>query len=130
MIRSIALGLLCAWFCTDARAMSIRTNRKQLARSPDGATLYEIRADGPEGGGSLTYRVQGKAPRSAIDFLVSSDFSPGGPSQPQTVSAEVCRQRVTALGTEIAKRKIPGVTVHPEACASADRDGVVTVATP
>jgi hypothetical protein len=110
--------------------MSIRTNRKPLARSADGARLYEIRADGPEGGGSLTYRVQGKAPRTAIDFLVSSDFSPGGDSQPQIVSAEVCRQRVTALGAEIAKRKIPGVTVHPEACASADRNGVVTVATP
>jgi|SRR3954451_20491964 hypothetical protein len=124
------LALLCAWGCTDARAMSIRTNRKQLARSPEGAALYEVRADGPEGGGSLTYRVQGKATRDAIDFLVSSDFSPGNGSQPQTVSAEVCRQRVTALGKEIARRKIPRVTVHPEACASADRDGVVTVPKP
>jgi hypothetical protein len=120
------------WACgfTDALAMSIETNRTKLARSPDGATLYEIRAHGPEGGGSLAYRVQGKAKKDTLDFLVSSDFSPGGTEQPQTVSADECRQRVTALGTEIAKRKIPGVTVHPDACASENRNGVVTVAQP
>jgi hypothetical protein len=126
----VAVAVLCACGLGDALALSIRTNRTQLARSPDGVTLYEVRADGPEGGGSLTYRVQGKGPRSAIAFLVSSDFSPGDGSQPQTVSAEACRQRVTALGAEIAKRKIPGVTVHPDACAAADRNGVVTVAKP
>jgi hypothetical protein len=65
-----------------------------------------------------------------IDFLVSSDFSPGGDDQPQTVSPEECRQRVTALGGQIAKRKRSGVAVHPEACASANRSGVVTVTPP
>jgi hypothetical protein len=71
--------------------------------------------------------VQDKKRRETTVFLVSSDFSPGGGAQPQIVSVEDCRQRVAALETEIAKRKIPGVTVHPDACAAKDRDGVVTV---
>jgi hypothetical protein len=126
----LLFAALCACGASDAFAMSIRTERHQLARSPDGATLYEIRAIGPEGGGSLTYRVQGKKRKDTIDFPVSSDFSPGGPEQPQIVSAAECRQRVTALGEEIAKRKIPGVSVHPDACASENRDGVVTATAP
>ena len=77
-----------------------------------------MRAIGPEGGGALTYRVQGKAARDRVDFVVSSDFSPGGDSQPQTVSPNTCRQRLTALGAELARRKIAGVTVHPEGCGA------------
>ena len=109
-----------------AFAMSIRESRKQLARSAAGATLYEVRAIGPEGGGALTYRVQGKAARDRVDFVVSSDFSPGGDSQPQTVSPDTCRQRLTALGAELARRKIAGVTIHPEGCGAKDRTGLVT----
>lgn len=108
-----------------ARAMSIRETKKQLARAASGATLYEVRADGPEGGGSLTYRVQGKAARDRVDFVVSSDFGHGGSEKPQTVSAEDCRQRLAALAAELAKRKITGVALHPEACATADREGTV-----
>jgi hypothetical protein len=106
-----------------AGAMSVRTTKKQLARAADGATLYEVRADGPEGGGSLTYRVQGKAARDHVDFVVSSDFGHGGSEKPQIVSAEECRQHLAALGAELAKRKIAGVALHPEACASAEREG-------
>ena len=109
-----------------AFAMSIRESRTKLARSADGATLYEVRADGPEGGGALTYRVQGKAARDRVDFVVSSDFSPGGDSQPQTVSPDTCRQRLTALGAQLARRKIAGVTIHPEGCSAKDRTGLVT----
>lgn len=127
---SLLAAVLSVCGFTDAVAMSIRTSQTKLARSPDGAALYAIRGIGPEGGGSLTYRVQGKKRRDTIDFLLSSDFSPGGDAQPQIVSAEECRQRVSALGTEIAKRKIPDVSVHPEACASKNRDGIVTVTTP
>lgn len=111
-----------------ARAMGIRETKKQLARAADGATLYEVRADGPEGGGSLTYRVQGKAARDRVDFVLSSDFSHGGSHKPQLVSADDCRQRVAALGAELAKRKIAGVALHPNACASPDREGAVVKA--
>jgi hypothetical protein len=113
-----------------ALAMHIRNNRRELARSPDGAVLYELRADGPEGGGSLTYRVEGKSRRDGVDFLVSSDFSPGDGSRPQTVSAKICEERLAALGAEVAKRKIPGVTLHPEGCRSKERSGLVVAPAP
>jgi hypothetical protein len=111
-----------------ARAMSIRETKSKLARSPDGATLYEVRAQGPEGGGALTYRVQGKAARDRVDFVLSSNFGIGNSHRPQIVSTETCRQRVAALGAELAKRKIAGVALHPEACQSADREGAVVKA--
>ena len=109
-----------------AVAMHVRMTRTPLAHSAEGATLYELREDGPEGGGSITYRVQGKLPSDTVDFLVSSNFSPGNGSRPQTVSSESCRQRLTALGAELARRKIAGVTAHPEGCGAKARTGLVT----
>jgi hypothetical protein len=111
-------------------AMSMRESKTPLTSSADGATLYEVQGEGPEGGGSLSYRVQGRSPRDTIDFLVSSDLSPGDGSRPQSVSTEVCRQRLAALTTELAKRKIAGVTVRPEGCRTVHRVGLVAVAKP
>jgi len=123
---SLAVATLIACGAPAVFAMGIRESKQQLARSANGAAaLYEIRGHGPEGGGALTYRVQGKTARGAVDFVVSSDYGPGDGSRPETVSPEVCRQRVESLAAEIAMRKILGVTVHPEACASKSRDGVV-----
>jgi hypothetical protein len=63
-----------------------------------------------------------------VEFLVSSDFSPGDGSQPQRVSVKECEQRVAALDAEVARRKIRGVAVHPEQCRAKDRDGLVVTA--
>ena len=120
----LAALLACA---SSARAMNIRSSQKQIARAADGTALVEVREDGPEGGGALTYRVQGKTPGDVVDFVVSSDFSPGDGSTPQTVSAETCRQRLAALDAELTKRKIPGVALHPEGCTSARRAGLAVV---
>jgi hypothetical protein len=120
-----------------AGAMSIRTERALLARGAAGAALYEIREFGPEGGGALSYRVELRAadrktnrPREQLDFKVSSDFSPGGTEQPQTVSAAVCAERLAGLGAAVAEHKIPGVTLHPERCKQENREGLVVVAQP
>ena len=120
----LAALLACA---SSARALSIRSTKAQIARAADGSKLIEVREDGPEGGGALTYRVQGKTPGDVVDFVVSSDFSPGDGSTPQTVSAETCRQRLAALDAELTKRKIPGVALHPEGCTSARRAGLAVV---
>jgi hypothetical protein len=133
--RTIAIARL-LWFlviasCASAAfAMSVQESKTPLARSADGATLYEVRGQGPEGGGSLLYRVQGQPPAKSVDFLVSSDLSPGDGSRPQSVSAEVCRQRLAALAIELAKRKLVGVTLHPEECRTNRRVGLVVVANP
>jgi len=113
-----------------AFAMGVQESKTPLARSADGATLYEVRGQGPEGGGSLAYRLQGPAPGRSADFVVSSDLSPGDGSRPQSVSADVCRQRLAALAVELAKRKIVGVTLHPEECRTNRRVGLVVVANP
>lgn len=112
-----------------AFAMSVRENRRLLAKSPDGArVLYEIAADGPEGGGSLTYRLEGRRKADRVDYLVSSDFSPGGASQPQLVTAEACARQVDALAAALAKQGFRGVATHPERCTLPSRQGLVTVA--
>jgi len=113
-----------------SRAMGIRYERRLLARSIDGGSaLYEVRGRGPEGGGSLIYRIEGKKGRKGLEFVVSSDFSPGGSSQPQQISVATCEERLDALSGELAKRGIRGVAVSPERCRNPDRDGLVTVAT-
>jgi hypothetical protein len=123
--RPLLVAALAACGPSAVLAMTVYVTRRPIARSSEGATLYEVRGSGPEGGGSLTYRVQGKAPGDAVEFVVSSDFSPGDGSQPQTVSREMCRERLAALAAELAKRRIPGVVVNPEECGSASRAGVV-----
>ena len=123
--RALLLPLLLAAGAHAAFAMSIRESKTQIARAPDGSTLFEVDRRGPEGGGSLGYRVQGKAPADRVDFLLSSDFSPGGSSRPQTVSPAACAQRLDALAAELAKRRFTGVTVHPEGCRATPRVGLV-----
>ena len=123
------VALLVAQGASDA--MGIRQERRLLARSTDGgSTLYEVRGWGPEGGGSLTYRVEGKRTRKAMEFLVSSDFSPGGSARPQQVPIATCEERLDALSAELAKRGIRGVAVSPARCRNPERDGLVTVAKP
>jgi len=122
--------LLLALSAGSAVAMGVRTSKRELVRGAAGAALVEVREDGPEGGGALHYRVEGKGGADAVDFLVSSNFSPGDGSRPQQVSAAVCEQRIAALGAELARRKIPGVTLHPGRCKTESRDGLVVVASP
>jgi hypothetical protein len=112
-----------------AWAMGVRTSKRELARAADGAALLEVRELGPEGGGALSYCVEGKASADVVTFLVSSNFSPGGSSRPQRVSAAVCEQRIAALGAELSRRKITGVTLRPARCKTEGRDGLVVVKT-
>jgi hypothetical protein len=126
--RPLLLALLIGCASPAALAMGIRESKRELARAPDGAVLYEVRGDGPEGGGSLTYRVQAKSARKGASLLVSSTLGPGDGSQPQAISPDVCRQRLDALGADLAKHKFRGVTLHPEACCSETRAGLVVVA--
>jgi hypothetical protein len=127
LFRFALVALVC-FTGPAASAMGVRKDSTLLARSDDGAALFEVREHGPEGGGALTYRVEGKRRSAAVEFLASSDFSPGNGSRPQRVSATECEQRVTALGAELARRNIAGVTVHPENCRAKHRDGLVVVA--
>jgi hypothetical protein len=128
LVLAVSAGLLGAPRISEA--MGVRQERRLLARSADGnSALYEVRGWGPEGGGSLTYRIEGKRSKKGLEFLVSSDFSPGGSTRPQLVPVATCEERLDALSAELAKRGIRGVAVSPARCRSPDRDGLVTVAT-
>jgi hypothetical protein len=109
-----------------ALAMNVRTERTPLAHAAGGATLFEVREIGPEGGGSLAYRIEGRAPRDASEFVVSSNFSPGNGTRPQRVSPDMCRERLAALEAELVRRRFAGVSVHPEGCGAKSRSGLVT----
>ncbi len=131
-VRSSVLAACAALLAAQGApdAMGVRQDRRLLARSADGSSaLYEVRGWGPEGGGSLTYRIEGKPRRKVVEFLVSSDFSPGGNTRPQLVPVDTCEERLNALRAELAKRAIRGVAVSLERCRTPDRDGLVTVAT-
>ena len=129
-VATLAVVTALASASGGAGAMEIRQERRLLARSAKGASaLYEVRGFGPEGGGSLTYRIEGKGRRKALEFLVSSDFSPGGSSHPQLVPVGTCEERLDALSAELVKHGFRGVAVSPERCRSPERDGLVTVAT-
>lgn len=109
----------------SAAAMSIRTETETLATSADGkSALQRLDSSGPEGGGSVTYRVTGSEPR---DFEISNDLSPGDGSRPQHISERVCRDRLAELMKLVAKRGIRGVSIDPKACASESREGAVAV---
>jgi hypothetical protein len=126
---AIALGAALA-ADLSASAMQVRYDRIELARSADGAsTLYEVRGRGPEGGGSLAYRVEGKDRAKRVDFLVSSTFSPGNGSKPQVVPTADCEKRLAALAAESTRRDILGVTAHPDRCRADNREHLVTIAT-
>jgi hypothetical protein len=109
-------------------AMSVTTESTIIARSADGnSTLAEVRAHGPEGGGSLAYRLR-SAGQPQLEMEVSSDFGDGGSHKPQRISAGTCRERLLDLGRALAQRGFVGVATHPERCSASSRTGLVTVA--
>jgi len=109
-------------------AMSIRTFSSVVAWSSDGdAFLVQSDAQGPEGGGSHAYYLITTKPAAITKALLSSDFSPGGSSHPQTVSARACREAATRLQTALGDR-FPGVTVRPGKCDGKERTAVVAIA--
>ena len=121
----IALVLAVVFASSTALAMHISSEETPLAKSDDGATtLIQIDSYGPEGGGSLVYKL--KSASGEESFIISSTFSPGDGSRPQTISEKACVEALTKLGAKTANWKAH-VVVHPEACGSKGRSAPVTV---
>jgi hypothetical protein len=112
-----------------AAAMGIRSERTVLARGQDGSRLVEVRSFGPEGGGALAYRFEGgkRRPRDPVEYVLSSDFSPGDGSQPQTISPTECQRRLEGILEQLVERRYAGAAVHQERCLGQRRDGLVTI---
>ncbi|MBS2030479.1 MAG: hypothetical protein JST54_21430 [Deltaproteobacteria bacterium] len=120
-----ALVLTVVFASSTSLAMSIHSEETPIAKSDDGATtLIQVDSYGPEGGGSLVYKL--KSARGEESFVISSNFSPGDGSRPQAISEKACVEALTQLGAKTASWKAH-VVVHPEACGAKGRSAPVTV---
>jgi hypothetical protein len=107
--------------------MSIQHASSVVAWSSDGdAFLVQADAHGPEGGGSLAYYLITTKPAALTKALLSSDFSPGDGSRPQTISAGACREAAKGLQSALGAR-FPGVTVRSDKCDGKQRSSVVAI---
>ena len=133
-----ALLVVCTTLVTlPAWALSIREHRTPIAQSKNGKwSLVRIDAAGPEGGGSLSYRIEPTTSEredqkdSARTYVVSSTFSPGNGSTPQTISVAGCQKAANDLAAHLVKAGFVGVTVAPEECEENHRNRVVLVDKP
>jgi len=83
LFRFALVALVC-FTGPAASAMGVRKDSTLLARSDDGAALFEVREHGPEGGGALTYRAAG--PSGSRRRSANSGSPPSAPSSPAATS--------------------------------------------
>jgi hypothetical protein len=128
MRRTILTLIAVLFFPPVTRAMSVHTSLQLLAWSADGrSALLEERNHGPEGGGSLDYVIVSASPPAYAHFTVSSNFSPGNGSRPQTISATDCAKRVSELAALLEQKEFAGVSVQATRCQAKSRSELVTV---
>jgi len=119
-----ALLLLC--LPVPARALSMRVYHTPLIASRNGqAALFLVSTLGPEGGGSIEFVVV--SPKQRDRFVVSSNFSPGGISRPQTIDSTKCRSAVARLQSALRQAGIVDFSSHPDRCHGRAREHVIYV---
>lgn len=74
-----------------------------LWNSSSNASLVRVNESGPEGGGAIRYLLIDFAQSKVRNFLVSSDFSPGGSETPQHVTSGECQKVVNELFQALKK---------------------------
>jgi hypothetical protein len=101
LYRLLFLSLL---FSAPAFGMCVSTSYEPVAWSKDGqAVLIHETARGPEGGGSSSYLLIDFRKEKSHTFAVSSNFSPGDATEPETISEQACRDAL-AKGNEHLER--------------------------
>ena len=126
MKRLAVAALLCLVLGSPAHAMSMRLVHTPLAASRNGqAALFLISTLGPEGGGSIEFLLV--TPKQQAHFIVSSNFSPGGASRPQTIEESKCRTAVSRLQGALRQAGIVDFAAHPDKCHGHAREQVIHV---
>jgi hypothetical protein len=121
-----AVGCLLLFLVPRAHAMSNRVYHTPLVASRDSqSALFLVGTMGPEGGGSIEFLLV--TPKQRERFVVSSNFSPGGPSRPQTIKPAQCRLAVARLQAASRKAGIVDFSSHPERCQGRARERVIYV---
>jgi len=110
------------------RALHSRHHIAVRAWSTSGnAVLLHERVDGPEGGGSSAFWILDTDGGVSSTWELSSDFSPGDGSTPQTVSVGECRRCAAEMKGELDRRGFGmAVKVDPAGCATEERGTVVS----
>ena len=104
------------------RALSIRSNVHVIAWSKDGSgALLGVSAQGPEGGGSVNFRVFSAKENVDLAFELSDDMSPGDGSTPQRVWAIQCLSRLGDIKAAAARLHIEGVEYFRSGCFDSRR---------
>lgn len=112
----------CVLSSADAFAMGITTRESLHAWSKDGgAALLLVQAQGPEGGGSMAWRLLTHDGEDST-YTVSSDFSPGGTSRPEVVSAGECKKKITSLDKALKKAGFINFRTRAKDCDTKTRD--------
>jgi len=110
----------------SAHAVSSRVFNTPLVASRNGqAVVFLVSTIGPEGGGSIEFLLA--TPNQQTRFMVSSNFSPGGSSRPQTIPEPKCRIAVARLGASMRQAGIVDFASHPDGCRSRAREHVIRV---
>ena len=129
MARALSMILCCplalALAPATAGAMCIDISYRVMAFSSDGeSVLLEENGFGPEGGGSLAYLLLSGAHPWATRFVVTSNYSPGDGSTPETISVAALQKTLRGLAEAVKRKKLLGVQVG---AAGAQRGGLVTI---
>jgi hypothetical protein len=121
-----AAALLCLALATSAHALSMRLVHTPLLAGRNGqAALFLVSTIGPEGGGSIEFLLV--TPKQQSRFMVSSNFSPGGSSRPQTIGESKCRIAVSRLRGALRQAGIVDFVAHPDKCRGHAREQVIYV---
>jgi hypothetical protein len=120
-VLALVLGL-----SSSAHALSSRVFHKPLVASRNGqAVVFLVSSFGPEGGGSIEFLLATATQQTR--FMVSSNFSPGGPSRPQTIGESKCRYTVVQLQSAMRRAGIVDFAAHPDRCRSHAREDAIYV---
>lgn len=117
--------LVAAWFVltsVNAFAMGVTTRETLHAWSKDGgAALLLVQVQGPEGGGSIAWRVL-TSDGADTTYAVSSDFSPGGSVRPQIIRSRECKKTLTTLEKRLKELSFINFQTRPKDCDTKTRD--------
>ena len=122
----VAVALFGLALATPAQALSLRALHTPLVAGRNGqAALFLVSTIGPEGGGSIEFLLV--TPKQQSRFVVSSNFSPGGSSHPQTIEESKCRIAVSRLQGALRQAGIVDFASHPDKCHGHAREQVIYV---
>ena len=102
--RSLFVLISILFLTLRISGMYINSSYELLSWSFDGKyVLLEVKSHGPEGGGSLCYKIIGF--KSIKSFYLSNTMSPGDGSTPENINFMKYTEAIQALENELVKNK-------------------------